>query len=556
MKNTKTYLLTLLLAIASTTYAMERAVEESQKQHCPAHERLSIAELSKAVQEKDFDRYFALISKESVEKQKFWCNASLDRITGKKAMHFAAQQDDVQVLKKLMEMGAFVNTPDYTQKTPLLYAAENGHLEALLFFLKNGANGLEQDLEGTTALHCAAARDDVPMITMLAKDFHLDVNGANRQKEFSLYNTPLHRAAQKGHIHAIQALMNNGANEKTVNIHGATALHAAAQQGHIAAIVSLIKDHGFDPNARDNDGETPLFYAVKDGSYEACKTLIKNGARIDATDERYNSIFHVAVMHHKAPLIASLINDNCLSPNQIDTYLNADGESPLGIATQTGDCLAQLALRCAGAQLTNREKEKYKDLDFCLKTLKTDSDKQTQLEALSHSSLAPWDPNSRDQDFSTPLIVAAKHGCHRCSKILLKDKRTDPNLQDKNGRTALHSALLHWGPKVSSQSLVAICSYLLNLRQIRLDLRDKDGKTTQDILVKKMEEYKNYVGLTLLKEVKKHFDLRKMRIQLYLSLKNARCREQCKEKICPHVIHLPADVCLKIAGMLTEESLS
>ena len=46
-----------------------------------------------------------------------------------------------------------------------------------------------------------------------------------------------------------------------------------------------------------------------------------------------------------------------------------------------------------------------------------------------------------------------------------------------------------------------------------------------------------------------------MKVQLYLSLKNARCSEQCQEQECSHAIRLPADICMKMFPPPTKNSL-
>ncbi|KAJ5111466.1 hypothetical protein N7532_002001 [Penicillium argentinense] len=58
--------------------------------------------------------------------------------------------------------------------------------------------------------------------------------------------------------------------------------------------------------------------------------------------------------------------------------------------------------------------------------------------------LAQFDtnPNSRDRKYIRPPITwAVKHGHAGVARALLKDERTDPNLQDKFGDTALMTAV-------------------------------------------------------------------------------------------------------------------
>ena len=172
-------------------------------------------------------------------------------------------------------------------------------------------------------------------------------------------------------------------------------------------------------------------------------------------------------------------------------------------------------------------------------------------EALAKESLAPWNTNVitgwRDQ--ATPLIQAAKYGCITCFTFLLKDPRTNPNIQDGKQKTALHHIIHDWYVDHSPQ----MCAHLLNLRRTNVGLKDESNNTAHMLLDKIIEEKgKHYPKLEKLSRL---FDLRKMRVQAYLPLKKARCSEQCAEQTCSHMPTLLADVCFKIVSLLTGESL-
>lgn len=97
---------------------------------------------------------------------------------------------------------------------PLHYAARNGHLDACLLLLQNGAQ--------------------VDKCTRAGRA------------------TSLHRAAYAGHIEVVKALIQAGANIEAKDSDGCTPLHKADAQGH-ADIVKLLVDpvpNGSRPCAR------------------------------------------------------------------------------------------------------------------------------------------------------------------------------------------------------------------------------------------------------------------------------------------------------------------
>ena len=530
--------LVISLITAGSARAMEEMVTAPQ-------ERTFIMELAKAVQAKDFDRYFALLDEKPIEMQKRLCEAILGFIDKKKAIHLAAEQGNAEAVKKLLARGATIECRDICGNTPLLFSASRS-FNTMLVLLEKGADTAARNQNGETVIHWAAWGGNVPAIIHLIQHHGLDVNSPAHSNVI-----PLHCAARAGHLDAVNALIANGAQKESV-VTGSqeTALHIAARRESVATIVALIKDHGFNPNAKTTSGCTPLHLAVNSAPIEVIETLIKLGAHIDSRDSRGIGIFERAInntlasKNTRASTIAKLIVDYGLDPNQaVDR--TAEYDTPLGLALSKHYCLIAFTLQCAGSQLSEREKSLHRYRTPCLATLTSTLDKQTLLTALAQESLAPWDPNVVDSEQSTPLIKAVKNNCLDCTLLLLEDKRTNPNIQDIFGRTALHYVMQNAGFCYARN----ICSHLLNLQRTNVALKDAFNKKAREV---------QQIGLTsreCLAEFYQEFDLRKMKVQLYLSLKNARCSEQCEEQECSHAIRLPADICMKIARLLTKNSL-
>ena len=525
----KALLVTTLIGATHALVAMEKAPAqtEEKKQVSERTEQALIAELAKAVKQKNFQRYFTLLSQEPVEKQKKLCNAGLDQVkcnASKKALHFAAEQGNNGAIKKLLELGAEVEDYDSDGMSAFLFAAQSGNPETLSVLLEKGAHKASSNDAALNAPNIAAARNNIPVLIALIKEHGFD---PNRQ-------LLLHTAATNGHIAAINTLLELGARKDTVSMNGATALHTAAEYGKTAAAEALIVDHGFDPNVADRVGRTPLFYAVQqNGNLETFNALIKHGAHAAENirdGENGSNILHYAATGNKPGIIVKLIRDYNFNPNSETTY----GSTPLGEAITSNACMAAFTLVIAGAQISNREKERIFDLSgSCLKALKSLADTQTALDGLEKESLAPWDPNvADDTNRATPLISAAKKGCINCIQILLKDPRTNPNIQDTRKKTALHRLIECWLSNGNIIHRPAICAHLLNLRRTNVGIKDEEGKTARQYVEKLIEDgYSRYNDMP--EKLIQLFELRKMRVQAYLSLKNARCTEHCEGKPVP-----------------------
>ena len=478
--------------------------------------------------------------------------------TGKKALHFAAQQGNTQAIIQLLDLGADRECVDYFGKTPLLAAACTQY-NAMVLLLERGAHALAQDKSRMTALHWAAHGGNVPAIMCLINEHGLAVNAISEDG-----TTALHYAAAQGHLEAVNVLMAHGADANAVTDRlRETALHMAAQRGNVKTICALIKDHGIDPNVVNIRGRPPFHKAVQFApcaDVDATMTaLVQNGAHPDKVDHAGYSALHHAVLANKISVIITLIQDygvdlqrraRPMGRSAQDYNEEHEGMTPLILALNENNCLAAFVLQCAGAQLNKREKRHYPNPRICLASLKTNADKKALLEALQQKSLAPWDPNTIGADHSTALIEAAQNHCNNCAVLLLNDKRTDPNIQDDAGQTALH----HVCQNLYSMNSLNL-AMLLNLQRTNPVIRDNKNKTARDVLTEHVEKNKDQYNENQLEKLPRLFDLRKMKVQTYLSLKNARCTKECPDKTCTHGPHLPADICMKIARSLTEKSL-
>lgn len=542
----QTLILSLLCFTLSSTKAMELSIAQQLHQtRAPVYPeglkayRALLAELEKAASKKIFDRYFELFFSASLETQKRLCG------NNSRPLHVAAAHGNVEILKRLLALGARIESWDENRTTPLLCAAEKGNREALLFLLSNGANKYARTRDGMDALHMAAMGGQVSIIEMLVKEYAFNVNST-----CCAQYTPLHYAAIHGKVGAINTLMELGARATMVDVLDRTALHFAAEAGRADSIVCLISIHNFDPNVRDRLGRTPLHNAAECGKFEAVTELIAHKANLSAVSTDGLGVLHYAVKSNNVRVVALLIKEHAPYYRIDRTHIPASTlifETPLGCALLMGSCLATFALRSTGAELSEREKNLYDGC--CLSELKTNADKTVVLDALMTGSLAPWDPNSQENsDRSTALIRAVKNNCLKCVCFLLKDKRTDPNIQDTYKKTVLHYVLEYLHRHIISD----ICARLLNLRAINLALQDENGYSAPALLKQKLQESYNSSGFN---DVIKAFELRKIRVQAYLSLINARCSEQCTEESCSHIPRLIADICFKIVGLLTEESL-
>ncbi|KOC08266.1 Ankyrin repeat protein [Aspergillus flavus AF70] len=81
-------------------------------------------------------------------------------------------------------------------------------------------------------------------------------------------------------------LLQRGVNVNVQDSRGQTPLHIAAQCGHLGVVRLLLTTEHIDVNARDHHGSTPLHVASEKGHVEVVQLLVAHGARLDARSGR------------------------------------------------------------------------------------------------------------------------------------------------------------------------------------------------------------------------------------------------------------------------------
>lgn len=139
--------------------------------------------------------------------------------------------------------------PERAQMTPLQTAIFNKNLTEVSRLLSAGANPAEQDGDGETALHLAAAMEDPRYLRALFEA------GADPNMASSSGDNALHAAIVALHPEHLRLLLDAGANPNQADIVGKTPLHAAGAM-HQTDMILLLLERGADPQARDKSGFT------------------------------------------------------------------------------------------------------------------------------------------------------------------------------------------------------------------------------------------------------------------------------------------------------------
>ncbi|XP_017285066.1 histone-lysine N-methyltransferase EHMT2 isoform X1 [Kryptolebias marmoratus] len=199
------------------------------------------------------------------------------------ALHAAAQRGLLEICYMLVQAGADVDAKDKDQRTPLLEAIINNHIDVARYLIQNGACIYHVEDDGYTGLHHAAKFGNLEIVKMLLETGQVDVNaqcGRNASAEDSGGWTPIIWAAEHKHVEVIKSLLNRGAdvtiNDKELNV----CLHWAAYAGNVD-IAELVLNAGCSLSSVNVHGDTPLHIAAREGFLDCVTLFLSRGADID-----------------------------------------------------------------------------------------------------------------------------------------------------------------------------------------------------------------------------------------------------------------------------------
>ncbi|RUS69173.1 hypothetical protein EGW08_023067 [Elysia chlorotica] len=143
-------------------------------------------------------------------------------------------------MQLLLSHRADVNVRDKAGKSPIMYAAANGHVAAIELLLEHGADLTTSDNEGNTPLHhaCFHNREDIALLLLDKIDDSITINIANSE-----LRTPLHIAARNGLVPVVQDLIGKGGSVLALDDNGYTPALSCAPTPRIADCLAIILAH-------------------------------------------------------------------------------------------------------------------------------------------------------------------------------------------------------------------------------------------------------------------------------------------------------------------------
>ncbi|KAL5265325.1 hypothetical protein ACHWQZ_G006160 [Mnemiopsis leidyi] len=283
----------------------------------------------------------------------------------KTAIFHAVEESRPKVLKLLLDRRGkenLGNEIDRFQNTPLHLASQLGYISCVKVLLEFGFASDAQNEDDMCPLHLAALHGRIQTVKELVKWDPAIVND-----EDEIANTPLHYAAQAGHVKTVIFLTEESADVDAKNQFGWTPMDCAAACGMTKTLAALL-DAGGEVDPIDKAKTTPLHLAAKNGHVATVEFLLDHGANIRLTDVDGNNALELATMHTKKEVAEAIIEHKKWYAAMDNKHPN--GDTPMKkLIRMMPDVAIQVFNKCTDdscnpEHMTNDHKEYQVEFDY------------------------------------------------------------------------------------------------------------------------------------------------------------------------------------------------
>ncbi|XP_048113607.1 transient receptor potential cation channel subfamily A member 1a [Alosa alosa] len=189
--------------------------------------------------------------------------------------------------------------------TPLHYACKLGVVNSVRSMLGLEVSPNHKSKQKKSALHFAAEFGRINTCYRILETM-TDTRLLNEGDEKCM--TPLHLACRNGHVRVVELLLCRGALCQS-DYKGCSCLHHAAAGGYTQTMDSLLGSHIKLLDKTDDDGNTALHLAAREGHTAAVRLLLKRGAQI-LLNKSDASFLHEAIHNYRKEAVEVVLQSN------------------------------------------------------------------------------------------------------------------------------------------------------------------------------------------------------------------------------------------------------
>jgi ankyrin repeat protein len=362
--------------------------------------------------------------------------------TGDTALHLALYGEKWGIAEKILNRfkNYDVNRTNNREETPLHLAAKFNCGFGLFRKILNRSNSEyvnKVDGIGNTALHYAMLKKSEPAVKELLNRKDVDVDIKNY-----INKTPLHLASQWWYISADLFKMILEKSTDVINAQdkdGKTALHLAIGGQSEMKTNKLLKHNDVIVNVKNNNNETALHLASKwkDIPSDLFKLIKEKSTDINAQDHKGWTALHYAIIHKSEIATKELLAHNDVDVNVKDN----NNETALKFAIRTWKNipvdLFNLILQKSTDVINAQDNRGNTALHYAI-------DEKSEITTKALLAYSDVDVKVKNDYSETALHLASQWPNIPADlfKMILEKSTYVINAQDKDGKTALHLAVL------------------------------------------------------------------------------------------------------------------
>lgn len=283
----------------------------------------------------------------------------------------------------------------------------------------------------------------------------------------------IHIAASQGRLEVFSALVDAGVDADVEGPGNTLAIHTAARNGDVDMLAYLLQHYHIDPDARTDDGWTPLMFACRYGNYQTVELLLEQwGADPSAKTKNDFSSFLTACRSGDRWMVAALLKNAKTDPlEETSTGFSA---LQLAIYNKAQGVVTELLSDPRVDRSVQTKNNNEGLLDLCIKEGRLDilaellqdpkhkidpNSKGWRVDRVLHrmararntaaiDCLLQYgaDPNIKNDQQETPLHLLAELGDRELVTLFLQQKGIAIFEKSKFNRTPLFNALIkkHW----------------------------------------------------------------------------------------------------------------
>ena len=216
-------------------------------------------------------------------------------------LHIAVASRSLALIGLAILNGADLNAKDANENTPMHYAASLGQLELCSFLLEHGCSLEIRNKKKMTPLHASILSNDEEILEYFIEHINTSKDPKMNKKILEslagIGMNSLHIAIENDSERIVDYIIKQGINLDLTDSFKRNALQIAMEFGKILnfflhhypyemnfskclmildreEMVDVLLQKNIDINNRDVYGQTPLFYAVKNGNLELAEVVV------------------------------------------------------------------------------------------------------------------------------------------------------------------------------------------------------------------------------------------------------------------------------------------